>query len=69
MSESSFSGRRLIQWIMVAILVWGAVLAVGAYTTPKMLVNSHRTLVVYAFVAAFVVIWALLLKYRESRRP
>jgi hypothetical protein len=54
---------------MAAILVWGAVLAVGAYTSPKMMVNSNRTLVVYAFVAAFVVFWAVLLKYRESHRP
>jgi hypothetical protein len=69
MSDSSSSGRRLIQWIMIAILAWGAVLAVGAYTTPKMLINSNRTLVVYAFVVAFVLFWAILLKYRDARRP
>jgi len=69
MSDSSFSGRRLIQWVMLAILAWGAVLAVGSYTAPKLMVNSNRTLVVYLFVAAFVIFWALLLKYRASRGP
>jgi hypothetical protein len=59
--------RRLINWIMLAILVWGGVLALGAYTSPKMNTNPLRTLVVYAFVAAFVGFWAILLKFRDSR--
>jgi hypothetical protein len=59
--------RRLLSLIMFGILVWGAVLAVGTYHSPEMQANALRTLVVYAFVVAFVGFWAILLKMRDSR--
>ena len=52
---------------MLAVLIWGAVLAVGTYSAPKIQTNALRTLVVYAFVVAFVLFWAVLLKMRDSR--
>ena len=67
MTDSAPQNRLIIKFVMLAILVWGAVLAVGAYHSPQMNTSALRTLVVYAFVVAFVGFWAILLKYRDSR--
>ena len=62
------SNNRLIAIIMVCILLWGAVLAIGAYAAPGFVPNGARVAVVYAFVTGFTVIWAMLLRYRKSHR-
>jgi CHASE2 domain-containing sensor protein len=55
---------RIIRWIMVAIVVWGAILAVGAWTLNH---DIRRPIMVMACVLGFLGFWLAML--RTLRRP
>ncbi|MFM8497043.1 MAG: hypothetical protein ACKOEM_16210 [Planctomycetia bacterium] len=55
---------RIIRWIMVAIVIWGALLAAGAWTLNH---DIRRPLVVMACVLGFLGFWLAML--RTLRRP
>ena len=55
---------RIIRWIMVAIVIWGAILAAGAWTLNH---DIRRPLVVMACVLGFLGFWLAML--RTLRRP
>lgn len=63
--------NRVIAWIVLAVFVWGAVHAAGAY------LNYHRTdnpwrvaraIVVLLSVEGFLAFWLVLLLWRRSRQ-
>ena len=66
--------RRLLRFVMLAVLVWGSILALGAglygfdigtgevHFAP----NLYRGLIVEAFVLAFLGIWSLALGSRAK---
>ncbi len=56
--------ERIIRWIMVAIVIWGCVHAVGAWRLNN---DPRRMLVVLACVAAFLGFWAAMLAARRRR--
>jgi protein-S-isoprenylcysteine O-methyltransferase Ste14 len=53
--------RRLIRGIMLAVLVWGVVLAIGAWRLNN---DPRRLLVVLACVVAFLGFWLAMLGLR-----
>ena len=56
--------NRLIRWIMVAVLVWGVILAIGAWRLNN---DPRRLLVVLACVIAFLGFWGAMLAARSRR--
>ncbi|MEI6240486.1 MAG: hypothetical protein WCR51_08855 [Planctomycetia bacterium] len=50
---------RIIRWIMVAIVIWGAILAAGAWTLNH---DIRRPLVVMACVLGFLAFWRTMLR-------
>lgn len=56
--------RSLIRWIMLGVLAWGCVQALGAWTLNH---DWRRPLVVMACVAGFLGFWLLLLRARGRR--
>jgi CHASE2 domain-containing sensor protein len=56
--------ERLIRWIMLAIVAWGAVHAFGAWTFNH---DARRPLVVLACVLGFLGFWSMLLAARRRR--
>ena len=64
-SATSRDGARLIRWIMGAILVWGGLLAIGAWRLNN---DPRRLLVVLACVIAFLGFWGVMLAARARRR-
>lgn len=54
----------IIRWIVVAIVIWGVVLALGAWTLNW---NPLRPLVVLACVGAFLGFWMTMLAVRQRR--
>jgi hypothetical protein len=57
---------RVIQWIMVAVLVWGGYLAVGAVRAP----GNHATwrgLIILGCTLAFLGFWFAALSLRQQR--
>ncbi len=73
MNQEQTDRRRLLRGVMLAILVWGSVLSLGAYlfgTGPDGLVTlaprASRGLIVFASVAIFLGGWALLLRQRGT---
>jgi Flp pilus assembly protein TadB len=54
----------IIRWIVVAIMIWGVVLAAGAWTLNW---NPLRPLVVLACVGAFLGFWMTMLAVRQRR--
>ena len=73
MTQEQADRRRLLRFVMLAVLVWGSILAVGAglygfdpatgevHYSPKLL----RGVIVETFVLAFLGVWSLAL----FRRP
>jgi hypothetical protein len=73
MNQEQADRRRLLRGVMLAILVWGSLLSVGAFlfgTDPDGLVtlapSVPRGLIVFSFVAIFLGGWALLLRQRRT---
>jgi hypothetical protein len=56
--------ERMIRWIMLAIVGWGAVHAVGAWRFNH---DARRPLVVLGCVLAFLGFWSLMLAARRRR--
>jgi CHASE2 domain-containing sensor protein len=56
--------ERLIRWIMLAIVAWGAIHAVGAWTLNH---DARRPLVVLACVFGFLGFWLAMLAVRRRR--
>ena len=55
---------RLIAWIMAAVVVWGAVLATGAYLAKR---DVRLPAIVMGCVAAFLLFWWAMLAARRRR--
>lgn len=53
-------------WIMVAVLIWGGYLAIGALRAPGNL-QSLRGLIIFACTLAFLGFWWLALVLRQRR--
>ena len=65
MSNPSPPGaERIIRWIMIGVLAWGGVHAVGAWRLNH---DPRRMLVVLGCVAAFLGFWAAMLSARSRR--
>lgn len=65
MSASPPAGRdRIIRGIMIAVLVWGAILAAGSWTLNH---DVRRPIVVMACVLAFLGFWIAALAARRRR--
>lgn len=56
--------RRLLRWIMGAVLVWGTILAIGAWRLNN---DPRRLVVVLACVIAFLGFWLMMLAARSRR--
>ncbi|MFM8736029.1 MAG: hypothetical protein ACKOC8_12665 [Pirellulales bacterium] len=56
--------ERIIRWIMIGIVVWGTVHAVGAWRLNN---DPRRLLVVLACVAAVLGFWLAMLAARRRR--
>ena len=56
--------ERLIRWIMLAIVCWGAIHAFGAWRFNH---DARRPLVVLGCVLAFLGFWSLMLAARRRR--
>ncbi|MFM8292793.1 MAG: hypothetical protein ACKONH_00965 [Planctomycetia bacterium] len=56
--------ERMIRWIMLAIVGWGAIHAVGAWRFNH---DARRPLVVLGCVLAFLGFWSLMLAARRRR--
>lgn len=55
---------RLIAWIMAAVVVWGAVLATGAYLAKR---DVRLPAIVMGCVVAFLLFWWAMLAARRRR--
>jgi drug/metabolite transporter (DMT)-like permease len=72
MSDDSNQNRRLLIGIMLAVSIWGAALALGAFLfgydhqagEVKFSPSPWRGLIVLACVATFVSFWAMLVSRR-----
>ena len=60
----SSDAERLIRWIMLAIVAWGAIHAIGAWTLNH---DARRPLVVLACVFGFLGFWLAMLAVRRRR--
>ena len=61
---SAAAGRRILAWIMTALVAWGVFHAVGAWTLNH---DLRRPAVVLVCMAAFLGFWLLMLRGRERR--
>lgn len=62
------NGNRVMLWIMLAVLAWGAFHALGAFLNHEDRANPVRPLIVLACVVAFNAFWLALLWTRKARR-
>lgn len=74
MNQEQADRRRLLRGVMLAVLVWGSLLSLGAFLFgpgPDGLVrlapSVSRGLIVFSCVAIFLGGWALLLRRQRSR--
>lgn len=58
------TGEQIIRWIMAALVVWGTVHAIGAWTLNH---DARRPLVVIVCMAAFLGFWMAMLSARRRR--
>ncbi|MBW3597108.1 MAG: hypothetical protein KY475_07515 [Planctomycetes bacterium] len=65
MTPKPAASRNLIGYIMLALIVWGTFLAGGAYLYGGVR-QALKALIIFGCVAAFLGLWALLLKYRTA---
>jgi nitrate reductase NapE component len=63
-SAEAADRTSIIRWIVVAIMIWGVVHAVGAWSFNW---NPLRPLVVLACVGAFLGFWMTMLAVRQRR--
>ncbi|QDU94899.1 hypothetical protein [Lignipirellula cremea] len=56
--------QLIISAIMFGLLVWGALLAIGAY---KFDLDPRKGFIVFGFTIAFLLFWAVMLSVRRRR--
>lgn len=56
--------EKILRWIMVAVLVWGSILAAGSWTFNH---DVRRPIVVLACVLGFLGFWNVMLAGRRRR--
>jgi len=73
MNQEQADRQRLLRGVMLAILVWGSLLSVGAFLfgpgpdgLATLSPSVSRGLIVFSCVAIFLGGWALLLRRRGS---
>jgi len=54
----------ILRWIMVAVLVWGTILAAGSWTFNH---DIRRPIIVFACVVGFLGFWNAMLAARRRR--
>ena len=67
--------RRVVVWVMLAVIVWGAILAAGTYlyryeAEPGNLASqraARRSLVVLGCTGGFIAFWGAALAWRSRR--
>lgn len=59
--------QRILLYIMLAVLVWGALLALGAYLFGETR-QAAKAALILGCVLAFLGVWGALLKYRAGRK-
>ncbi|MCH2124735.1 MAG: hypothetical protein MK165_08085 [Pirellulaceae bacterium] len=58
--------RRIIRWIVLGLVVWGGLLAVGAYGFSQNGWQISRAVVVGSCMLGFLCFWIALLKKRQE---
>jgi hypothetical protein len=73
MNQEQADRRRLLRGVMLAILIWGSTLSLGAFLfgpspdgTVTFAPSVSRGLIVFSCVSIFLGGWALLLRQRGS---
>jgi hypothetical protein len=69
------SPDRLLRWVMIAVAVWGGMLALGTFLfgldaetgKPAFRPNPFRGLIVLCVVGTFLGVWSLALRSRQRR--
>lgn len=64
MADANPSVRKLMTWILVGLVIWGCLHAVGAYMFNY---NLWRGVIVLAFFAGFIAFWLAAIVVRERR--
>ena len=60
----SAKAETILRWIMVAVLVWGTILAAGSWTFNH---DIRRPIIVFACVVGFLGFWNAMLASRRRR--
>ena len=63
-SPPSATPEKILRWIMVAVLVWGSILAAGSWTFNH---DIRRPIIVFACVIGFLGFWNVMLAARRRR--
>ena len=63
-SPASATPEKILRWIMVAVLVWGSILAAGSWTFNH---DIRRPIIVFACVIGFLGFWNVMLAARRRR--
>jgi hypothetical protein len=59
------ASRNLIGYIMLALVIWGGLLAGGAWLYGGSR-SALKAVIIFGCVALFLGLWAVLLKYRNA---
>ncbi len=62
--SSASDAEKILRWIMVAVLVWGSILAAGSWTFNH---DVRRPIIVFACVIGFLGFWNVMLAARRRR--
>ena len=63
-SPTAATPEKILRWIMVAVLVWGSILAAGSWTFNH---DIRRPIIVFACVIGFLGFWNVMLAARRRR--
>ena len=63
-SSPAATPEKILRWIMVAVLVWGSILAAGSWTFNH---DIRRPIIVFACVIGFLGFWNVMLAARRRR--
>ena len=67
MSDAQATGRKIINGITLAVLIWGLIHAIGAYVFNEGGWHVLKAVIIYAFVVAFLIFWTAVLSLRTRR--
>jgi hypothetical protein len=62
--SSAPDAEKILRWIMVAVLVWGSILAAGSWTLNH---DVRRPIIVFACVIGFLGFWNVMLAARRRK--